>query len=321
MMIHPRIGVILFNFFDYSPQELRGVTASAANADEKNADIRVRSDKGFLESRFDEASISRTTPVHSVLICTQLSEDDFDHLDRSFHELMPKPLILFRDTLDSHKKLSDLADENCSVETNRVKQALFSEFILPKTGELISSGQQGFIHSDLHGDLLLQGLPGSGKSSLLIAKALYELMKTPKLRLIVLAPRPCNVHLLQSLIFKCIENSGWGLNPADITVSSFESIHRRSREKERYDLVVCDDINQEDLAALQSLLDKEGHLLCASHHSIDKLPSYKLTQSFRLSPALCAACEGREIDQLGTELVFRHGNLSLIHISEPTRPR
>lgn len=308
VMIHPSIGIILFNFFNYSAEDLHHVTASAASANDKSPDIQAQTDKNFLRLRLNESSNKQNIPIHSLLICTQLDEEGFDKLDKSFHELIPKDLSLFKDSSDYKEKVLKLADQNNDFDLDMIRLSLFSEFTLPGIGSLISVEQQKIMHFEINENILIQGIPGSGKSSVLIAKSLYEKMKNPHLSLIIFAPRSCSVHLLQALIFKFIEKTQWGLNPAEIRVSNFESIQKRIRDKERYDLIACDDINQEDLLNLKSLLKKEGHILATSHYKTEGLSSYNLDQSFRLSPALCAACEGVQTQELEEELVIKDGN-------------
>ena len=308
MMIHPDLGLVLFNFFDYNKEELKGVTASAAQKEDKNADLQILSDKSFLELRLSQSKHRQKTPIHTVLICPRLNEEDFDKLDASFHHLIPKSLSLFEGSSDHKEKLLRLGQASNNYNVDTIKQALFCEFTVPETTVLMSSPQQGVMHADLTENILIKGLPGSGKSSLLVAKSLYEKMKNPQLRLIIFAPHTCNVHFLQAMIFQFIENCQWQLNPADTTVSTFDSIQRRVREKEKYDLVACDDINAPDLHHLSSLVKKDGHLIAASHYGIGELATYTLAESFRLSPALCAACEGLKVDTLDKELVFKGGN-------------
>lgn len=308
MMIHPDLGIILFNFFDYSAEELKGVTAAVADKGDNKADIQISSDKDLIRSRLDASFRHKETPVHTVLVCTRLSETDFDILDASFHDLMPKSLTLFEGATDNAEKLLAIGSADSSYNVDNIKQALFCEFVVPATKTLMSVQQQQVMHLELLEDILIKGLPGSGKSSLLIAKALYEKMKRPQLELIIFAPRACNVHLLQAMIFQLIENSQWRLNPADITVSTFESIQKRVRDKEKYDLIACDDINASDLSDLRSLLKKDARLVVASHYTVEGLAAYSLPESFRLPPALCAACEGFEVETLEKFLVFEQGS-------------
>ncbi len=308
IMIHPRAGLILFNFFNYNATELDGVTASPASENETHADIKTSDAKSFIELRFEEIFHQQISPVRSILVCPNLSEGEFDYLDESFHQLIPKSLTLFNDTKQEAYKQIVLADEKNSYDTDKIKQALFAEFILPEKNILMSREQQDAVLTDLHEFLNIKGFPGSGKSSILVAKALYEKMKEPKTDLIIFGRLACNVHHLQSLIFQFIENSHWNLNPAEITVSSFESIQKRSHDKEKYDLIVCDDINEADLGTLKRLLNKQGRLLSSSSYEIDAMTSFALTDNYRLSPAVCAACEGLEVESLSQNLVLKSGN-------------
>jgi len=311
MMIHPFAGVILFNYFDYDATELKGVTASAAKKEDTNdADIKTNDAKTFIMHRFDEIFHTQLSPVLSVLICSNLNESDFDLLDESFHALIPKGSTLFNDAKDEDYKNTLIKQTEIQYDLKKIKRALFAELVIPKTRSLMTTEQEAFVHNDAKEHLLLQGLPGTGKSATLIAKALYEKMKNPELKLLILGKRVCNAHSLQALIFAFIENSHWGLNPAEIDVSNFETIRRRCSEKEKYDLVLCDDINGEDISALLKLLNNEGRLLASSHYEFDTFETeQKLTNNFRLSPALCAACEGLRVDNLKNNLSFSNGNI------------
>jgi len=309
MMIHPQAGLILFNYFMHDANDLKGVTASAASSDSNKADIKTSDTKTFLQHRFDEIFHTQISPIRSILICPNLSEQEFDALDTSFHALIPKDAALFNDSSNTKYIEVLIPEDTQTYDLQKIKRALFSELVIAKTRSLMNQEQANFLHQDIEENTLLYGLPGSGKSSTLIAKALYEKMQKPQLKLIIFAKRPCNVHFLQALVFSFIENSHWGLNPADITVSSFESIKRRVSEKEKYDLVICDDINQEDLSTLLKLLLKEGKLIAASHNKIESLNTLKLPNSYRLSPSLCAACEGLKVDNLKSSLSFLSGNI------------
>ena len=308
MMMHPHLGIVLFSTFEYGMEELQGVTAAMAKKEDKDADIKIRSEQELIQECMSKGIHSQEIPVHSVLICNELSEDEFDSLDESFHRLIPKRLSLFNDIQNNKTKLLALTDMQRSYDLTQIKTLLFSELVLSLKHTLMSERQEKIIYKELDKNYLVKGLPGSGKSSILISKGLYEKMKRPELSLIIFAQRACNVHNLQALIFKYIENSQWGLNPADITVSTFESIQRRCREKEKYDLIICDDLNGPDLNALEALLSKEGRLLCSSNYEHSSLPMLELEESFRLSPALCAACEGQEVETLSQSLSFEVGN-------------
>ncbi len=308
MMLHPNIGVVLFSFFDHTAEELQGVTAAIAGENDNNADIEVLSLQQFIRSRLNETFETQSTPILSLLVCTRLDESTFDTLDESFHKLIPKPLTLFKGSNDYKEKIFALSLKDHTCDVNTALQTLFPELIVPETNTLMSIQQQTLMHTDLQENLHIKGLPGSGKSSLLTAKTLYEKMKRPNIDLIIFAPRTCNVHQLQAMIFQFVEHSQWDINPADITVSTFESIKKRTREKQRYDLIACDDVNKTDLQSLESLLKKEGRLISSSHYRLEKRKVYTLPESFRLSPALCAACEGLIVDKLENELVFKLGN-------------
>lgn len=309
MMIHPHAGLILFNYFLHDASELKGITASPAEEDNSKADIKTRNAKSFLKQRFDEIFHTQVSPIRSVLICPNLSEQEFDALDSSFHELIPKGSALFNDTSNDKYKEVLVQQKSEVYDLQKIKRALFSELVIAKTRSLMNKDQEEFLHQNFEENILVHGLPGCGKSVSLISKALYEKMKRPELKMMIFAKRSCSVHHLQALVFAFIENSHWGLNPADITVTSFETIRKRGSEKEKYDFIICDDINQEDLHSLLKLLAKEGKLIASSHNKISSLKTITLPNSYRLSPSLSAACEGLQVDNLQKSLSFLNGNI------------
>ncbi len=308
IMIHPQAGLVLFNFFNYSAAELEGVTASPATDKTTNADIKTSDDKSFIELRFEEVFHTQVSPIRSILVCPNLSEGEFDYLDESFHQLIPKSLTLFNDSKQELYQQVALGKVTSHYDTDKIKQALFAELILPEQNILMSREQQSAVFTQIDKHLNINGFPGSGKSSILIAKALYEKIKEPTIDLIIFAKLPCNVHHLQALIFAFIENSHWSLNPAEITVSSFGSMQKRVHDKEKYDLIVCDDVNEADLNSLKRLLNKQGRLLLSSSYEIEDVRSVSLVENHRLSPALCAACEGHEVEHLSKSLSLKSGN-------------
>ncbi|MDF1879722.1 hypothetical protein JHD50_00135 [Sulfurimonas sp. MAG313] len=312
MMLHPHIGIILLNYFDYDAVMLKGLTVSSSTDTDTHADIKTDSARQFISQRFDEIFHKQLCPVRSILICPNLSSDEFDALDKSFHKLIPKDSVLFSDSTDSHYKKVLLKQNEISYDTLQIKRALFSELVMSKTRLLANEEQERIIHLDIKDKQnLVYGLPGSGKTSTLVSKALYEKMKNPNLKLLLLGNYVCNMHKLQELIFSFVENSHWGLNPADILVSSSETIRRRISEKEKFDLIVCDDINEGDIKPTLELLEKEGKLLASSHYKFTDFNIFPLEKNFLHSPALCAACEGHKVEYLKDHLSFLAGNTSM----------
>ncbi len=309
MMVHPSAGVVLFHFFDHDAPSLKNVKARAADENCSQADIQTDTLKELIQQRFDDLYHKQLSPVRSILVCPNLSEGEFDYLDESFHTLIPKNSVIFNDHTDKRYKEILLPEPDAHYDIDTIKQALFAELLVSQTEAAMTDEQGEIIHLALQDDALIQGVPGSGKSSILIAKALYEKMKSPELNLLIFGKRACHVHHLQSLIFSFIEKAHWALNPADIQVSSYETLQKRVREKEKFDLIVCDDLSPVDLSAIQGLKAKHGHILASYHYPISDLHSYKFSKSFRLSPAIEAACEGLEVEALEHSLKLLHGNV------------
>ncbi len=308
LMIHPQAGIIIFNYFNYHAHDLDGVTASLAKGKKTKADVSSRDDKNYIEQRLDEVFHTQIAPVRSILICSNLNEEEFDALDESFHELLPKDCLIFKDTPEeAYKDIFHILPEN-NYDTSKIQQGLFSQYLVPELNILMSEEQEDAINTEIDGFLNIQGLPGSGKTSVLIARAIYEKMLFPEKNLIIFTKLPCLVHKLQALIFSFVEHSHWGINPADINVSSFDSIQKRAHDKEKYDFIVCDDINEDDVKIFKGLLKKGADLLSSSSNTLEDVKTVSLVNNYRLFPPVCAACEGLIVDNLSQYLELKSGN-------------
>ena len=308
LMIHPKAGIVIFNYFNFHAKDLEGVTASLAKGKKTKADLSSSDDKNYIELRLDEVFNTQIAPVRSILICSNLNVEEFDALDESFHELLPKNCIIFNDTpLEMYKDIFNVLPQN-NYDISQIKQGLFSQYLLPELNILMSKEQEEAVNTDIDGFLNIQGLPGSGKTSVLVARAIYEKMRFPEKELIIFTKLPCLVHKLQAFIFSFVEYSHWSINPADINVSSFDSLYKRANRKEKYDLIVCDDINEEDVKTFKGLLKKGAGLLSSSSYPLEDVTTVSLVNNYRLFPPICAACEGLVVETLPQYLELKSGN-------------
>lgn len=307
ILLHPNSGVVLFNFFDYSLKDLKDATLTKAQADDE-PDIKPNEEKKYIQLRFNEVYSSQIAPVHSILICSNLNEEDFNSLHESFHELMPKSLTLFKDSNAQKYKDVVLCEKKPAYNINKIKKTLFSELAIVQNNSLMTKKQQKAVHSPLDMNFLIKGLPGSGKSSVLVAKALYEKMKDPKIKPIFFVKNSCSVQQFQILIFKFIDYSNWKFNKVDIKVCELASIDKHVKDKDKYNLVVCDNIYRSDLQAISSILNKKTKLMVSSYYDIEGFSTYTLGESFRVAPCISAACEGLLTENLNEHVSFKDGD-------------
>ena len=169
---------------------------SATNLDGIEAKIR---------SKLEDVLSFNFTPVERFIWMKHLLEAEFDALDSSFHELLPKERILFADeTLDSiRKKLDSIGEYQSSPLSNvQIIGALSTHtFILPTpdypSGSILSPQQNHFLSIPLSNSTTLYGDYGSGKSLLLIRKAMLMLLNNPNEKIALIAPTLLSSELLR----------------------------------------------------------------------------------------------------------------------------
>ena len=308
ILLDKRSGVVLFNFFNFSFNDLKGVTASKAQGNHQ-AQIQTDNEKSIITYKFDEKFNKQIAPIHSILICPNLSEKEFDSLDESFHNLIPKNLTIFKDATSQDYEDLIYFEKEATYDTQLIKKALFFEFNLSDKKAILNKDQETCILEPIENKLLVHGVPGSGKSSILVAKAMLQKIQNPNIKLIFFSQQACSVHQLKSIIFEFIENTNLQINLTDIEVSSFDSIYKRSKNREKYDLIVCDGVNHNDLEALESMLNTNAKLLLSSNNAIENISTCRLTKSYRISETLTKACLGESVENLNTNLSFKYGNI------------
>jgi len=202
----PHYGLFFGKTLEWKASELENATVersskqnkrpSATNLDGVEAKIRAK-----LE---DVLSFS-FTPVERFIWMKHLLEAEFDALDSSFHELLPKERILFADeTLDSiRKKLGAIGEYQSSpLSSVQIIGALSTHtFILPTpdypAGSILSPQQNHFLSLPLFESTTLYGDYGSGKSALLIRKAMLMLLSNPNEKIALIAPTLLSSELLR----------------------------------------------------------------------------------------------------------------------------
>lgn len=143
-----------------------------------------------------------------------LKEEEFDDLDPSFHELLPKERVIFSDSskesiqakLDSMtQKLSEPYSELKIMGSLRSHTLILPSEKKPY-GEFLSEEQQNFLSTDFTDTVTtLFGEHNSGKSTAIIRKALLLLLTNPKDKILILTPTLIGGEILRNELISLLE--------------------------------------------------------------------------------------------------------------------
>jgi hypothetical protein len=244
LMFDPRRGLFLFDHADWCFETLRSARASSARLDAKAPrDVNVDTGKRILRQKLDASDDTRRCEVCSFLYLPSLSSTEFGQLDPTFAQLLPASKLIFADdTLGTiHQKLTQaLPYLEDSLNGREVLAALFPHYALhPEERDASpvqpSYHQVQYLEADLPERSLLFGAYGSGKSALLVLKAVREQLRAPSSKIAIIAPTVVACELMAKQLLDTIEYAVLPLDPTAIRILTPEQVieehHRRVHRK------------------------------------------------------------------------------------------
>lgn len=202
----PHYGIYFGETLEWKASDLEDATVQRSTKQSKHpSTTQLESIESKIRSKLQDVLSFDFTPVYRFIRMNHLTESEFDHLDPSFHTLLPKQSVIFSDdTVESIKeKFSSMGEYlHTPLSSVQIIGALQTyTFILPTPSEtygaLLSPQQAQFVYSELEKNTTLYGGYGSGKTTLLIRKAMFELLRNPQERIVVFAPTLLAADLLR----------------------------------------------------------------------------------------------------------------------------
>lgn len=316
LLFLPHYGIYFGENLNWKASDLEHATLERSTKQNKQPSAtQLESIEAKIRSKLQDVLSFDFTPVYRFIRMENLSESEFDTLDPSFHALLPKKSVIFNDdNVDTIKeKLSSMGEYlHTPLSSAQIVGALQTHaFILPSPtntfGALLSPQQNQFIHSDLNKSTTLYGGYGSGKSTLIIRKAMYELLNNPQERVVVFAPTTLASELLRDAFVSLMYYGVISIDlhrivfaPSTENIESFKPFVEATT-------IICDDWYAMSPEFIQTVRKKSSgkKLLTVS---IDENPesemNYALTFSYRnpLSPHLIESDQSALLPTLLSEL-------------------
>ena len=166
----------------------------------------------------------------------QLKGEEYDMLDTSFKELIPKNRIFFHDSNidDISAKLSALQTSKKNYTLHNTMPYILSQYMIidDKGGiHFANKEQRAFLDSELSSQTELVGDRQSGKSNLIIQKALLEKLKEPTKKIAIAAPTKLQADILKHLFLQIIERSAIVIDMSEIDILTVEEIAQKQAQK------------------------------------------------------------------------------------------
>ncbi len=262
----PYRGIVTVQRLGWSVQSLKGFKAHRATPQNRqDSATHLSSTQTLIRQKLSDILPFDSTVCEPMMWLENLSESEYDLLDPSFHEHLPKDRLIFNDST----RESIIAKFDSLVPLRKepyihlkVIGALQSHtLILPDKnrpyGAFLSEEQLKFL-SDASSDTLtpIFGEHNSGKTTLVVRKILLHLLTRPKEKILVITPTLIGGELIRNELIALQEygvlSIPWS-SLAFATPYSFDAIEKSS-VFQNASLIVCDDAYAMESSFLDTLI-------------------------------------------------------------------
>lgn len=213
MLLDIQRGLYLFETKTWNYDELKNATIQKAqNQETQENTLAFQKKQNILHTKFNELLHHDGIEIHNYLLMENLATQEYENLDDSFLQLLPKNRIIFSDTTEEEifEKLKDVALLEQPPRKEDILGNLFIQYtIVQKESslELLSYQQREFIDTDLQQHTILNGVPSSGKSATLLLKALTLKLQNPQKKVLIIKPTRLSADIFKKQLLETIEHA------------------------------------------------------------------------------------------------------------------
>lgn len=274
LMFIPDRGIYFGEKITWIFDELKGAKVErSSKRSSKTPVTRLENTEWRIQKKLEDVLSFDSTPIERFFWMAHMSENEFDSLDPSFHELLPKGRLIFSNDAKEiiQEKFEALAPlQNLPYSKVKVVGSLLSHtLLLPNDsapfGTLLCDEQIHFLDTPLHHPITqLCGDYGSGKSTLLLRKAIRLLLEDPTKKIFILTPTKLGGELLRDELLALIE---YGAFSVELTSFSFYTHEQNDSAEYRKHFhasthIFCDDADKMKSEFIESLChEAKGRLL------------------------------------------------------------
>jgi len=308
MMLDDSRGLYIFEKKDWSYDDLKNATIEKAENQQSTEDtLSYQNTQRIINQKFNEITHHDSVPIFNYLLMENLNADEYEHLNSSFKELLPKNKVIFNDssaqTIVEKLHYSPKSLQKLPSQDAIIGNLLIQYTILDKENRvhLCTNEQIEFIDSEIVGLQILQAKHRSGKTEALLLKAILEKLKDKEKKIIILKPTTLACDIIKKKLLDIIEHaiveldltSIMVITPLELLNMHLTKLHKDRVEEITYiddtlmqkkfyvaDIVMCDDANIYDDNFLHYLqhIQKDSALVMVN--ASFKEPLFHFTHSF-----------------------------------------
>ena len=284
----PKCGLILFEYKEWSFQELKDAQVLKVSYAQKGENSLAFANLcEFIKEKFIDLGGFEDIDIFNFAIMENLQKKEFKQLDERIHELLPASRILFGDTTQEEmaEKLKKLQPKQKNYTVENTLPYIFGQYlILEDSGICFANEEQReFIHTPLRKNTYLQAERLSGKSTVILQKALVELMENNDKKITIFTPTQLHANLLKQKLLEILERTAFVIDIDNIEILDLSNISaEKSLKKEilaSY-IVFIDDAFAIEALRLRALKTDLKNKLCVYVNDFTEKPTVLLRQNY-----------------------------------------
>lgn len=279
LLFLPHYGLYLGEKLSWGLQDLKGASIKRlTHQTPKIPHTKIESTENTIYQKLQDVLSFDSTPIERIFWMQNLTKAEFETLNSSFHELLPKTRLIFKDdtAVEVRTKLHALREfQTIPFSKLKVIGSLNAHTLLLPTstepfGSFLSHEQQVFLDTPIRSRSILSLCApySSGKSTVLIRKIMSYLLFHPEETALIIIPTQLSGELLRNEFIALMEFSAVKFNLAQLhfyTPSKENDLIDTTRFFQESSLIACDDVHLLCAQMLERLLERKGSrslLLC-----------------------------------------------------------
>jgi len=277
-------GIFLFEYKDWSYDELKNAKIEKAMDQESKKDtLAFQKSHHLIRRKFNELVHNNGVPIFNYLLMENLNQAQYQNLDKSFQDLLPQEKIMFNDSSKNEilKKLMETKKAKKKLlGFNKIMGTLFIQYGILDSNKNIyfaTQEQRDVIDSPLSHEYYLSGFSRSGRTSVLLLKAIIEKLKNPNLKILIIKPTILACDILKKKLLETIEHAIVELDITTIEVYTPNACTKKILKT--YDLIICDDMELYSPEFIKEFLSIHCYKIITKHIKFESTDAV-LTKSF-----------------------------------------
>lgn len=296
LLFLPHRGLYAGEKISWKHDELKGATLERSlPGGKKKASTRFNAVESAIRQKLEDVLSFDSTPCERFAWMEHLSEEEFDTLDPSFHELLPKTRLIFsgESAASARQKLEKLEPYRDEPYSDlKVIGSLTAHMLLLPTSEApfgtsLAEEQRRFLDAEFTDTVTtLYGASGSGKSTILLRKAIKYLLENPHGSVLIITPTLLAGELLRNKLISLMEYGAFSIPLSSLSfyTPQLSETLEDMRIFDEASVILCDDAYRLESSLIDKLKERRGKrwlLLCTAVEPDSKENLFVLHNRYR----------------------------------------